>query len=117
MNFDDYFARATTDSATGSGLTPRAWQRELAAEVFGDRLIRIPTGFGKTLGVLIAWLWRAVESRDYRWPRRLVICLPMRVLVEQTRYEVAKVLDALGLSWDGESEHDGKVGLHVLMGG
>jgi hypothetical protein len=39
------------------------WQVELAAE--GDctnRLIRIPTGFGKTLGVLGAWLWQRMHN-------------------------------------------------------
>src|SRR5690606_15431559 len=51
------------------------------------------------------------------WPRRLVICLPMRTLVEQTFGEAAKWLDAHQLRWDGKSSHRGKVGLHLLMGG
>jgi CRISPR-associated endonuclease/helicase Cas3 len=118
MDFETFFACATVDAQTGAGLNPREWQRELAdAQQCRNRLIRIPTGFGKTLGVLLAWFWRAVESNAEGWPGRLVICLPMRVLVEQTRDEVGKVLRALGVLWDERSNHDGKVGLHVLMGG
>lgn len=39
----------------------------------------------------------------------------MRTLVEQTRDEVEKWLG--GLRWDGHGPHEGKVGLHILMGG
>ena len=42
----------------------------------------------------------------------------MRVLVEQTESEVRSVLQRLGVLWDGgEGTHDGKVGVHLLMGG
>jgi CRISPR-associated endonuclease/helicase Cas3 len=53
------------------------------------------------------------------WPRRLVYCLPMRTLVEQTRDNVRAWLKNLGnLEWDRQPHtHAGKVGLHVLMGG
>jgi CRISPR-associated endonuclease/helicase Cas3 len=89
----------STDSAfagwfaelTGHSL-PRPWQRELAAEATcRDRLIRIPTGLGKTEGVLSAWSFHRIHQADDRWPRRLIWCLPMRVLVEQTE-QVAKEL-------------------------
>ena len=83
----------------------------------GNRLIRIPTGFGKTLGVLTAWTWHRVHRGDEAWPRRLVWCLPMRVLVEQTEDEVQSALNRLGVLWDGNGTHDGKVGVHLLMGG
>lgn len=71
-------------------------------------LVHAPTGAGKTATAILGWLWR------YRFagkptPRRLVYCLPMRVLVEQTRDEARKWLDNLGLKE--------KVGVHVLMGG
>lgn len=98
-----------------TGFLPHGWQRELGDEVAcGDRLIRIPTGFGKTLGVLTAWLAR---SEDPEWPRRLVWCLPIRVLVEQTETEVRAILEKLGILWDGVGDHRGTVGVHVLMGG
>ncbi|MHB0970930.1 MAG: type I-G CRISPR-associated helicase/endonuclease Cas3g [Thermoanaerobaculia bacterium] len=101
----------------GSGLEPRPWQFSLAADArCGNRLIRIPTGFGKTLGVLGAWLWHRVEQNDDAWPRRLVWCLPMRVLVEQTEAEIRAAIDRHSLLWKG-GDHSAKVGVHVLMGG
>ncbi len=94
------------------------WQMELASpHDCGNRLIRIPTGFGKTLGVLAAWTWHRVIEKNAGWPRRLVWCLPMRVLVEQTESEVRSALQRLGVLWDEQGAHDGKVGVHLLMGG
>lgn len=123
--FDDFFQTAT------GGQTPYAYQRRLAGALEGpapsgpfpcaSQLINIPTGLGKTAAVVLAWLWNRVAHPDTAqrdtWPRRLVICLPMRTLVEQTHGEAAKWLDAHQLLWDGKSTHAGKVGLHLLMGG
>jgi CRISPR-associated endonuclease/helicase Cas3 len=57
-----------------------------------SRLINIPTGLGKTAAVVLAWLWNRVGQPDKnsreKWPRRLVYCLPMRTLVEQTEENV-----------------------------
>jgi CRISPR-associated endonuclease/helicase Cas3 len=50
-------------------------------------LIDVPTGLGKTAAVVLAWLWNRVHEKSESWPRRLVYCLPMRTLVEQTRDE------------------------------
>ncbi len=98
-----------------SGHSPHPWQGALGNDpTCCDRLIRIPTGFGKTLGVLTAWLTQSIDSR---WPRRLVWCLPMRVLVEQTENEVGEALKRLGVLWSGDEKHEGRVGVHVLMGG
>ena len=97
---------------------PHHWQRELSlASACGNRLIRIPTGFGKTLGVLAAWVWHRLCRRDDEWPRRLVWCLPMRVLVEQTESDVRAALSRVDLLWDGQRDHVNKVGVHLLMGG
>lgn len=97
---------------------PHPWQCELAAlECCENQLIRIPTGFGKTLGVLAAWLWNAHHRSDPAWPRRLVWCLPMRVLVEQTEAEIRSALSSLGILWDGHDDHTGSVGVHSVMGG
>jgi CRISPR-associated endonuclease/helicase Cas3 len=99
-------------------VAPREWQQDLARdEVPRSRVIRIPTGYGKTLGVLAAWLYHRVERSDDRWPRRLVWVLPMRVLVEQTAEEVQRCLTRLGLLWQPGTDHRGKVGVHLLMGG
>lgn len=118
QNFRDFFAAATRSEEHPEGFLCLDYQRELAESAdCCDRLIRIPTGFGKTLGVLAAWAWNRICRDDDRWPRRLVWCLPMRVLVEQTEREARKALELLGLSWEGGADHDGKVGVHLLMGG
>jgi CRISPR-associated endonuclease/helicase Cas3 len=116
MTVKEYDSWAKT--AMGSKFRLHEWQRELGADAScQDRLIRIPTGFGKTLGVLLAWLYNRVHRNDSNWPRRLIWCLPMRVLVEQTEAEVVEVLGRLGLHWNDDEPHTGKVGVHRLMGG
>jgi CRISPR-associated endonuclease/helicase Cas3 len=84
-------------------------------------LINIPTGLGKTAAVVITWLWNRLlcpeEAHRATWPRRLVYCLPMRTLVEQTRDNVRQWLLNLDLLWDSGHEHQQRVGLHILMGG
>lgn len=50
--------------------------------------IDVPTGLGKTAAVVMAWLWNRTALNRPDWPRRLVYCLPMRTLVEQTRDKV-----------------------------
>ena len=111
--FTSWFA-----NVSGGSHQPYPWQSELAsATECRSRVIRIPTGMGKTLGILATWSWHRVERGDAAWPRRLVWCLPMRVLVEQTHDIVSDALRRLGLLWDGEGDHGGKVGVHLLMGG
>jgi len=110
--FDSFFEKLT-------GKTSHSWQQKLGEpSLCENRLIRIPTGWGKTLGVLAAWTWHRVVQKNNDWPRRLVWCLPMRVLVEQTESEVRSALQQLDILWDGQNTtHDGKVGVHLLMGG
>ncbi|MBX7120712.1 MAG: Fic family protein [Opitutaceae bacterium] len=118
VTFDVFFKTAT-------GNAPYAYQRRLAGDTAGapckSQLINIPTGLGKTAAVVLAWLWNRVlhpdASHRETWPRRLVYCLPMRTLVEQTHEGASKWLNSHQLLWDGESDHAGKVGLHLLMGG
>lgn len=87
------------------------WQLELSGDAtFTNRLIRIPTGMGKTHGVLAAWLWNRLQRADPAWPRRLVWCLPMRVLVEQVADEIGRALHRLGAPAAG-------ISVHALMGG
>jgi CRISPR-associated endonuclease/helicase Cas3 len=112
VTFTDFFPSLT--SLEGA----HHWQADLAGDdVCRNRLIRIPTGFGKTLGVLATWSYHRLHRQDERWPHRLVWCLPMRVLVEQTEQEARQALKKVGLLWDGNSDHTGKVGVHLLMGG
>lgn len=114
MEFEAFFQQATTHQ-------PQPWQRQLAQNRSpGHRLIRIPTGFGKTLGVACAWLYHSVLRADRAWPRRLLWTLPMRTLVEQTEAECRELLRRLDLLWDpaaSAQERAGRVGVHVLLGG
>ncbi len=111
--FDSWFARIS-----GTPASPHAWQRALADQAgVRSQLIRIPTGMGKTLGVLAAWSWHRLHNATDSWPRRLVWCLPMRVLAEQTEAVVRDALSRVGLLWDGTSGHQGRTGVHLLMGG
>lgn len=110
-SYKDFFRQVTGCAA------PHDWQDALCSrQGCGNLLIRVPTGFGKTMGVFTAWLQHRVYRQDNQWPRRLVWCLPMRVLVEQTEEEIRKALRKLGLLWD-TGPHEGRVGVHLLMGG
>lgn len=103
-----------------AGHAPHPWQAELGSDAAcSDRLIRIPTGLGKTLGVLAAWTYHRLIRADPAWPRRLVLCLPMRVLVEQTEAVVRAWLAGLGRLWTENSTRPapGEVGVHLLLGG
>lgn len=90
--YDTFFQTAT-------GNTPYDYQRRLAGGDAGcpctSQLISIPTGLGKTAAVVLAWLWNRIVLGNESWPRRLVYCLPMRTLVEQTRDEVGKWIENL----------------------
>ncbi|MBL4849405.1 MAG: hypothetical protein JKY65_28080 [Planctomycetes bacterium] len=89
---------------------PHDWQRALGEDAeFKDRLLRLPTGFGKTAGVVLAWLYQRAAQGNPQWPLRLAYALPMRVLVEQSAAAIQAWLDSL--------LPEVKVDLHVLMGG
>lgn len=118
MNQQDTFL-PFFQKALGSDRLPYDYQVKLAGPTpCSSRLINIPTGLGKTAAVINAWLWNRVHKQREDWPRRLVYCLPMCTLVEQT-YECAeKWLTTHELLWDSRVDtHPGKVGLHMLMGG
>ena len=101
-----------------TGHEPHGWQLELLGDSAPrSRVIRIPTGYGKTAGVLATWLYHRVERKDASWPRRLAWTLPMRVLAEQTAAAARDCLQQLGALWEPTSSHAGKVGVHLLMGG
>ncbi len=102
MSYADFFSRA----AGSSSALPFPYQTRLAeAEEWPSRL-DIPTGLGKTLAVVVGWLYRR-QHRPSTTPRRLVYCLPMRVLVDQTRDIATAVCKRLGLP----------IRVIVLMGG
>jgi CRISPR-associated endonuclease/helicase Cas3 len=106
LNYDEFFEKATENK-------PFPWQRELALSNVLRSRIDIPTGLGKTAAVVLAWFWRrrfAAEEVRGETPRRLVYCLPMRVLVEQTLDSVIlwlHRLDLLGGTVDIDSSEEG----------
>ncbi len=112
MNIDEMYTCATAASNT-PGVVPYPYQRRLAENPWPD-LLDIPTGMGKTAAVTLAWLWKRRVLNDPNTPRRLIWCLPMRVLVEQTHREICRWLTNLN---EAGEPGDGKVSVHVLMGG
>lgn len=60
------------------------YQRLLALHPLGNRVLCLPTGSGKTATAILTWLYHR-RNKTPNTPRRLVYCLPMRALVEQTR--------------------------------
>ena len=105
------------EGATGNA--PYDYQARLAGGDDGVRcesqLISIPTGLGKTAAVVLAWLWNRVHLNRTDWPRRLVICLPMRTLVEQTQDCAEAWLDQLCKT--GSILLSQRPAVHILMGG
>ncbi len=108
-DFSNWF-NITTKTNQRPGVLPHQWQVELASDSHcTNRLIRIPTGMGKTLGVLLTWAFHRVQQANPNWPRRLIWCLPMRTLVEQTYAEANKIISQAGIELDAEA--------YMLMGG
>ena len=100
---------------------PYPYQERLASDSTWPELLDIPTGMGKTAAVIMAWLYRRGWRKDGRnagideaTPRRLIWCLPMRVLVEQTEKNICVWLRNLNILGNAG---DGKVSVHILMGG
>ncbi len=104
--YEEWFEGAT-------GFPPYPFQIRVAEREPFPSFLSLPTGVGKTEAVVLAWLWRRRFSPDSvlssRTPRRLVYCLPARVLVEQTRDRVTHMLARLHL--------EDEVLVHVIMGG
>jgi len=124
-SYDEMFVRAC------GGRQPYPFQQELAEGGSLPHAIRVPTGSGKTILVVLGWLWRRRFHPDLAvrqaTPRRLVYCLPMRTLVEQTATIAADLLRALNLlrPMPHSSAMDAKaarntsdsIDVHTLMGG
>ncbi|MGF1452947.1 MAG: DEAD/DEAH box helicase, partial [Opitutales bacterium] len=116
MSFAAFFHIATEHD-------PYPWQARLADDpACQSRLIDIPTGLGKTAGVILAWLWNCVQLNEAgspkaeAWPRRLVYGLPMRTLVEQTEQEAKRWVENLAKSYP-DTIGSNRPRVVVLMGG
>ena len=111
IDFSEWFVKVTRKGKE-PGKLPFPYQKRLATSPELPNLLNVPTGAGKTAAAVLSWLWRRHEAdeaiRD-NTPRRLVYCLPMRTLVEQTYAEVER--------WRNNAELEDKVELHLLMGG
>lgn len=110
--YENFFRLAFSKNAEQSH-EPFGYQTRLAIGTEFPSLLNAPTGAGKTAAVLGAWLWR-------RWfnpetvGRRLIYCLPMRTLVEQTREAAKSAIKKI------EAEHSnlkGRFSVHTLYGG
>ncbi len=99
--FRDFFRKAT-------GKEPFPYQIRFAIENPLPDIMHLPTGSGKTYAVLAAWLWRRKYGEKGNFPRRLVYCLPVRVLVEQTYLVAKSFLEKAGFP---------HVGVYKLLGG
>jgi CRISPR-associated endonuclease/helicase Cas3 len=108
MDYQQFFSKAT------SGKSPFPFQTRLAQLAGWPDLLEIPTGLGKTAAVTLAWVWKRRILQDRDTPRRLVWCLPMRVLVEQTVRSIEEWLQTLELEGLPGS---GSISVHTLMGG
>jgi CRISPR-associated endonuclease/helicase Cas3 len=97
----------------GKDREPFDYQCRLAGAGRLPSIINVPTGAGKTAAILGAWLWRRINSQS-TIGRRLVYCLPMRSLVEQSYFvarEAVKNLEQHGLI------EEGRFRVYALMGG
>ena len=99
-NFEAFFKKAT-------GNLPYPYQKRLAESPI-PQVINVPTGAGKTESAILGvWLWHRLH--DNGTPKRLVYCLPRRVLVEQTEQRIKEWLRNLGL--------EEEIGVALLLGG
>lgn len=103
MDYNDFFKQATKYDAT------YPYQEKLGCRPWPD-FLEIPTGLGKTAAVVLAWLYKRTVLQDSNTPRRLVYCLPMRVLAEQTETNIRCWLENLGCD-------TANIPVHMLMGG
>ena len=106
MRFVEFFTRATS-------YQPYPYQAELANGEGLPALLKIPTGAGKTEAAILGWLYRYFHHPEPHMrsatPRRLVYCLPMRTLVEQTAARVK--------GWLARLDKADDVDVVILMGG
>jgi CRISPR-associated endonuclease/helicase Cas3 len=112
QEFENWFEKATERK-------PYPFQSRFACDPTLPGLVDVPTGMGKTSMAVMGWLWRRRFHPDTavrkRTPRRLVYCLPMRVLVEQTVSEAKRWIDELKEHYPQEMTQP--LNVYILMGG
>ena len=85
--------------ALGDEARPDPWQLALATES-GPTVLVAPTGSGKTAAVTLGWAAHRLRSPGTT-PRRLVWCVPMRGLIEQTAGAARSGLSGLAIGREG----------------
>ncbi|MBN2723419.1 MAG: CRISPR-associated helicase Cas3' [Deltaproteobacteria bacterium] len=114
-DYSDFFKEVT-------GKDPFPWQKNLGDYDGFPDIINIPTGLGKTAAVITSWIYKRnfsdFETR-IKTPRRLIYCLPMRVLVEQTVKIAQEILFKINLNECNihNREDINKVAVYTSMGG
>lgn len=108
IDFSTFF-----QTALGKEIDPYPYQKALSKETWPD-IVKIPTGMGKTAAIVLAWLYKRLSNESHT-PRRLIYCLPMRVLVEQTQSNARQWIEKLIRA--DIIPPDRKPSVHVLMGG
>lgn len=86
------------------GHRPFTWQHDLLLQVDEDRrwpdVLRLPTGSGKTAVLDVALFALALDAQrqpDHRWaPRRVVLVVDRRLVVDQAHERAARIREALG---------------------
>lgn len=96
-----------------AGHPPFPYQSRLGASAWPD-VLDVPTGLGKTAAVTVAWLYKRLQN-DRETGLRLVYCLPMRTLVEQTSSVARGWTEAATPFFADQGVRAPSV--HVLMGG
>lgn len=112
MGFTEFFKAAMPARPDQPAPDPYAWQETVASGPMPS-LLDIPTGLGKTEGIVLGWAYRRLLLRDAAEPRHLVYCLPMRVLVRQTEARLRACFD--NLQSGGVLEQTPTV--YVMLGG
>ena len=99
----------------GTDAQPDAWQLALMTDAWPQVLIA-PTGSGKTAAVTLGWAAHRLRDPEST-PRRLIWCMPMRTLVEQTAKAVREWFGKLAVKVDGTNRLPRPEDIHVLIGG
>ena len=106
MKYENFFQ-------TAFGNSPFDYQIRFAIDEDSYALIKVPTGAGKTATIIGGYLWKRLRMPG-SVGRRLIYCLPMRTLVEQTRDVTKQAIENLESAGLIEK---GRFRVCVLMGG
>ncbi len=104
MEYDIFF-----EAAIGNGHTPLPFQERIALEEKWPDFLDVETGLGKTAAVTVGWLYRKMIRNCPDTPSKLIWCLPMRGLGEQTHENI--------VNWVSRLKLDDRVDVYLLMGG